>query len=528
MMQRLYALGVGAGVALALGCGPAAAYDFDDEEAQPLHFAAETLSADAVTVTNLGTGRATYYNLEAPPDGAELTTTSKFQLSGSAHWFVRVDLDGMVFSATPKLAARGEGSGTGYTSPDRAAFAGGAGEAFVIHRLPADGFARGLTFALSIGDTLAVPVGEAAYRATMALYDGITEALDAEDPLSYRTFGGEATVVRVVSGIEVGIASGFAVADAEEDFRAFVEESPSGASTDPNNPSAPAVLGSIAVNPRGTDGATRGPPVYAARGGSPVTAAQVIESVSVTIEGDMTFATFDFRTGTAGDRCLATSPPSGTFPGGGVIPLVPPLGDEAVTVLGTATLEHDDDDPWSTRHLCVWLTEPERGARPPRIPIAFYEATVRVTPPFGPTAEHAGNVGVIGRSGAQVNVAHLTAAAGYDELLVMVNRGFAPVRYVIDTFLPPAGVTVALTPEAEAAADSGLNMIEPGQTLALSVAETLSVDGTAGAPAIAATLWFNANADHIDVALVRTNRADGSTDTVVHRVAPAVRPEDYR
>ena len=216
---------------------------------------------------------------------------------------------------------------------------GRAGAAFVIHRLPAGReFARGLTFALSIRDALAVPAGEGAYRATMALYDDFSEALDGEDAPTYSAFGGEATVVVMTSGIELGIESGFAVADMEQEFRAFVAHSASGASADAANPSAPAVLGSITVGARGADLAGRRPTVYAARGGMPMTAADVIESVEVTIEGDMTFGTLDLRTGTGADRCLATSPPTATSPGGGVVALSPPVGEAPVTTVGIARL----------------------------------------------------------------------------------------------------------------------------------------------------------------------------------------------
>ena len=513
-MRIMRAVGVAAGVALAGVGGGAAAIDLDDPAARPLHYAMETLSTEAVTVAGLGAERATYYNVEAPPHEAELTTTSKFPLLGSENRYLRADLDGMVFSATPQLTTRGEGSGSGFASTAADALAGGAGESFVIYRLPVGDFARDLTFALSIGDTLAVPAGEGRYGAKMALYRSSSDALDAANALSYRVFGGEATVVVVGSGIAVDIESCSAVADVEEDFRAFVAESASGASTAADNPSAPAVLGSIAVRARGPDADGRGPTVYAARGRRPVTAADVIGTVSARIKGDMTFGTLDLRTGTAADRCLATS-----AAGGGVLALAPPSGEAAVTTVGTATLEHGEE-PWNTRHLCVWLAEPEAGTVPARIPIVLYEATVRVTPPRGETVVRSGNVGVIGRSGARVDIVHLTGVAGYDETLVMVNRGATGARYLFDAFVPAPGVSVELTPAAAAAEESGLNVIEPGAMVALSVAETLLIEG-GDAPTTAATLSFQAHARHIDVAVVRTNRSDGSTDTVVHPAAQA-------
>ena len=514
-----------AGIGLALGAAQALAVDLDDPDATPLHFALETLSAEAVTVTGSGAARGTYYNVEAPADDAALTAVAGLRFSGDGT-YVRVDLDGMVFSATPELTTGGEGAGSGFASTDSDVVLGGSGEAFVVYRLPSgQTFAQGLTFAVSVRDSLAVPALEGAYRASMQLYDELNDALDRENALSYRAFGGEATAVVVTSGIEVGIESAFAIADAGEDFLEFVAESASGASADPDNPSAPAALGSIAVDAVTADPGRGRAPVYAARGGAPVTVADVVRSVGVRVDGDMTFGTLDFRTGTASDRCQHTSPPAGDFPGGGVVPLLPPPEEETVGGAGLAMLD-GDDEPWGTRHLCVWLPEREAGAMPVRIPIVFYEATVSVEPPFGETVVRSGNVGVIGRSGTQVRIAHLGGSERYEQLLVMVNSGFAPVRYVFDTFQPAAGVAVALSPEAVAADEAGLNVIEPGTSVVLPVGETLAMTGGGEAPFTAATLWFNGDGRHIHVAVVQTNLADGSTDTVAYPALPAVRPED--
>ena len=198
-----------AGIALALGGEPAAAVDFVDTAAAPLRFAVESVSEDAVTVAGRGAARLTCYNLEAPPDNAALTTTTKLRLSGSETWYVRVDLDGVVFSATSEPRTSGEGSGSGFARTQRDAVAGGAGEPFVIHRLPAGAdFAQGLSFGLSIRDTLAVPAGEGSYRATTALYDELAEAYERERRLSRRAFGGEKTVVVMTSGLEFGFETG--------------------------------------------------------------------------------------------------------------------------------------------------------------------------------------------------------------------------------------------------------------------------------------------------------------------------------
>ena len=111
--------------------------------------------------------------------------------------------------------------------------------------------------------------------------------------------------------------------------------SASGDSTDPGNPSASALLGSSAVGASGSAGDARRPVVYAARGGTAMTADDVTESVSVTVEGDMTLGTLDLRTATRTDPCRHTSPPTVTHPGGGVS-LSAPIGETAVTDIGLA------------------------------------------------------------------------------------------------------------------------------------------------------------------------------------------------
>ena len=520
-----------AATALALGAGAAAAIDFDDPNARPLHFAMETLSEDFVTRFVEPGGQVVYYNLEVPPDAAELTTTTKLPLFASRRWYVRVDLLGMVFSATPVLSTRGAGAGDDFESTDADVVRGVPGEPYVIYRLPNEDFAQDLTFSLSIGDTLAVPPGAGRYRAAIALYDDLGAAFDRDLPPSRRrAFGGEKIVVVMTSGLEVGFESAIAVADVDREFLAFTPESASGASTGPDNPSAPAVLGIVAVRARQVDPAGRLATVYAARGGRPVAAEDLIESVAVTIAGDMTFGTFDLRTGTPADRCLYTTAPGGTSRRGGAIALSPPAGEAAVTTVGTATVAHRDE-PFGTRNLCVWLPLPEPGEDPEPIPIGLYEATVSVAPAGGGHAiGRAGVVGDIRHSGARVQIAHLTTSDRYDQQMVILNRGRIAVRFSFVSLLTEDGATVELSREGAAARDSGLHTVPAGSQVVLSVAATLRIRGGVDSgdrmPLASATLAFNANANDIQVATVQTNRGDGSTDTVVYRARSALDPED--
>ena len=147
------------------------AVDLDDPRSEPLRFAAETLSGDAVTVARGVGGEAIYHNLRAPT-GTAFSSTTKLPLSARDGWYLRVDLDGMVFSAVPVVATLSDGAGGGLEVAG--AVDGGAREAFAVYRLPADtGFARGLTFSASVAEALAVPAGEGEYgAATLGHADG--------------------------------------------------------------------------------------------------------------------------------------------------------------------------------------------------------------------------------------------------------------------------------------------------------------------------------------------------------------------
>ena len=498
---------------------PAFAVDFDDPATPPLHFAVETLSDEFVTVALLDGGPETYYNLEAPPSDAALTTTTKLSLPASESWYVRVDLDRLVFSVTPELRTSGTGSGSGVSIGDEAVLRGGAGAPFVVYRLPVgQEYAQGLTFSVSVDDALAVPADEGIYGARLALYDDALDASDGAEPRSADVFGGERTLVVVTAGLEIDIESRTAVADVETAFEEFTKASAPGDPSGGGDPSADAVLGSVAVGVRDTAPGGRQATVYAARGGLPVTVDALVRSVSVTIRGDVTFGTFDLRTGTAGNACLPTGAPDG-----GVLALSPPAGETTVTDFATATLVHAEE-AFGRRNLCVRLPEREPEEDPVRIPAGLYEATVSVTPPGNrDTVERVDIVGEIRRSGARVDLVHLTGSEHHDQWIVLVNHRRLPVGYEFVEFAPAPGVTVTLTPDAAAAQADGLSIIPPGSQVVLPVAATLAFSGPAADVLMtAATLFFNANENDIQVVTVQVNRRDGSTDTVVYAAQSAL------
>ena len=504
----------GAG-ALALAAG-AQGFDLDDPEQAPWTFAAESVSAAEVTAGAAATGgAATYYNIQAPADDAALTTTSGVELSGSGTWYVRVDVPGMLFSADPELSASGGPPGAGFAPGEAAVVYGGAGTDAVVYRLPGGrDLPAGIAFRLALADALAVPGGEGAYDVRVGLYEAVAEAVSGTGGFG-DAFGGERTLVVMARGVDVDIVNGRAVADAATGFTAFTPASASGRRVGADEPSA--VLGSIAVAlaDRAPDGAAR--MLYAARGGARAGLDDLVEAVRVRIAGDMSFGIFDLRTGVGTDRCRSST-------GEDVLALEPPAGRDEVTDSGVATLAAADGR-FGTRHLCVRLLRP-----PSAIPVVRYRATVSVAPASGAAdREWEGLVGEIRRSGTRVEIAQLTAWPGYDERIVIVNRSLLPARYLFMRFWPAAGVRAALTPAAALAEAEGANVVGPRAQVVLGTRETVAIARTAGEgglPVTGATLVLNADHRDIDVVTIRTNRVDGSTDTVRYPARATVEPED--
>ena len=117
------------------------------------------------------------------------------------------------------------------------------------------------------------------------------------------------------------------------------------------------------------------------------------------------------------------------------------------------------------------------------------------------------DLGYIRRDGVSVNIAYLTSYEGYNQRIVIVNRGEA-TEYELE-FNPEATVTV--TPA----------MIEgmvPTGTTTLSLQKMVE-DGMIeieGGTRTAASLTVHAQAKHIDIATVTVNRESRDTDTVTY------------
>ena len=123
-------------------------------------------------------------------------------------------------------------------------------------------------------------------------------------------------------------------------------------------------------------------------------------------------------------------------------------------------------------------------------------------PPRGQTL----TLGGVGRAGVNVYIPYLTTASGYNQRLVIRNRGSSAVRYSM-TFQPEDGITAS-------AGEMASGTLQPGTTM-LSVKNDDVVTLTGGSRT-AATLNLETLGTSVDVATVQVNLSDGSTDTVTY------------
>ena len=159
-------------------------------------------------------------------------------------------------------------------------------------------------------------------------------------------------------------------------------------------------------------------------------------------------------------------------------------------------------------NLCIMVT-----ASTPRNPVSIPRTTytAMVTYKAGTAggmmlpADQSHPVGVIARDGTTIRVPFLTTYKGYNQRLVLVNRGKA-VDYSIK-FMPEAG-TMA-TPMSAAT-----GMLPEASTSMMLSRDIVTLSGDSSRTA--AEITVEAVSGTVDAATVTVNNMDGSTDTVIH------------
>ena len=103
-------------------------------------------------------------------------------------------------------------------------------------------------------------------------------------------------------------------------------------------------------------------------------------------------------------------------------------------------------------------------------------------------------IGSIGRNGTTVHIPYLTTYEGYNQRIVLSNRGSADAAYTI-SFRPEADVTAM-------AKDAAMGTLMAGSTVTMKAMDLVELSG---ASRTAATINFVANSSDIDVTSVTVN-----------------------
>ena len=143
---------------------------------------------------------------------------------------------------------------------------------------------------------------------------------------------------------------------------------------------------------------------------------------------------------------------------------------------------------------------------------ATYMATVAISPAnanAAPIASVSGSAGVIDTNGTVVHLGYLTGFDGYNQRVIIANRGTVDANYVIGNILTEDGT------EASPGA-MGSGMVPASSTAVIRVADgdipgMISFDS--GRARAAATLSLTAPTSAISVSTTIVNISDGSTDT---------------
>lgn len=237
--------------------------------------------------------------------------------------------------------------------------------------------------------------------------------------------------------------------------------------------------------------------------------------------------------------------PAGTGGDGAMIELADVLGSGTLTVHGdlslvdlklgargltlrdalTKALEKDDDGNMD-RSLAVdahitlnaagamSLTANVDAKNTSPIPAGRYAATVAVSPANADAASvpgvSAADAGGIVTNGTMVHLGYLTGFDGYNQRVIIANRGTVDADYVLGNILTESG-TVAT------AGTMATGTVPASSTMVVRVADTADLGGLisfdSGRARASATLSLTAPTSAISVSTTIVNISDGSTDT---------------
>ena len=389
---------------------------------------------------------------------------------GGTDLFVRFDLTNMVFATT----ALGDGSLGGATTSH---VAGGTvsaskNDSWVVFRAntpTADD--EVVTLAPTALGVMPDQPGSAKIR----VYLQVTDALAGND--DYFRMKEVPNAVSVTSGVKVTVAKGTDVADVAESFEKFVDD---------NNTATLAGVGRV-----GTITITPAADTLGAAASAQVGATDVYlaADTTITVTGDFSDAVGQHYT--SADRC-ATARADDT-------------NDlDSTTGMGTLTVSQAENAV-ATGGASVCLLE----ADDKQIPAAPYMVTVKFAKAAAANAfgapEFMDELGRFSRNGTTVHIPYMTTYEGYNQRLVLSNRGTTDAAYDIE-FRPEEGVMATEK-------DMAMGTLMAGATVTMRATDLVMLEGGSRT---AATINLVAEPENIDVTSVIVNKMSQDTDTVVH------------
>ena len=231
---------------------------------------------------------------------------------------------------------------------------------------------------------------------------------------------------------------------------------------------------------------------------------------TVTIMGDFSFADMVFLHGDA--DCGAVDPENPTQSTGVDTSLASPdddlliRGDDMMISDATKIMSVNVNDFAMPMHLCIVVDSEDEDLRipdaGPYMASASYKALANKA--FDPMGEDQA-LGSITRDGTTVHLPYVTTFEGYNQRIVLSNRGTIDAAYQIE-FRPEEGVTATAGMRAT-------GTLKGKSTVTMPAVDVVSLDG---GKRTAATIILEAQPKYIDVTSVTVNKESRDTDTVVH------------
>ena len=482
--------------------------------------------------------------LELPADGRDILVAPRRAIAAGEDVYVRIDLTGAVFgAATPLLVTGTTGSLTAADATQLSS--GGPNMSFAVIQLPSatsiaagsatpggligvripDGPATGDAAA----DDILVTSGSTSVSVAIAAYTDPDDALDQTGARS--TFGGSGTLVRLMSGLSVTIASApRAVADVDAGFTRFV------------GGAGQARLGWLGVQ-ENIDDMDDLVVLHAGTGG-PLVRGDILDAdvttdpenpvitgqINFNVSGNLNIGAFrlipendDYVavTDTGGATCPAVG--EGAVDRGNLVDAMnmPLIGEEGELPSAVESANSGAKAP-DVYLLCLNVDVMGPMSSMMAIPEAAFTATAHIDPDGNPNTADGemvgeGAVGTIRRNGASVQLPYLTTSTKHNQRLIIVNRGASDVTIRDISFTAENGVDVELTSDIQMALDSGTLVVPAQSSWTEGMNNLIEISGR-GPMRTAATIAFAATAGNLSVATTQVNLGDSSTDTVVYQV----------